>query len=371
MAHLFSSVQTHTGLRQGHAKPNRLPWQMWRLLILAVALLGISMSAPSGITAASAQATHATRAQTATADPPCSGCGTGPLVPKGGPVQHHPSIFLDFWGPKWQQDTTVIPAIVTLFQSLAGGQYNNILTQYYDSAGPIANDAALNAVLLDANGQPVTSRMIDPATPVSYYPGRMTMDDIGTEALHFLATHGWSYNADTQVLVFPQQGTSYDQESLGDACGSHDYGLSTSTLAYGLVRYTPDATKADGTPLCNFVGADPEDNMTKIAAHEYAEMATDPQTNHFESAWRSNDSSGDEVADLCNDYTFGYPSVNGPTIWVQELWSKQRADAWRTWGQSSLHRTARTHSTINIRCRVPSCKSTSSLAGLGVFLENQ
>src|ERR1051326_3623648 len=61
-----------------------------------------------------------------------------------GPVQHHPKIYLIFWGPEWATDQYgVIPAMVNLFGHLAGGAYNNILAQYYDTSGPIANDTTL------------------------------------------------------------------------------------------------------------------------------------------------------------------------------------------------------------------------------------
>ena len=189
--------------------------------------------------------------------------------------------------------------------------------------------------------------MIDPTTPVAYYPGRMTMDDIGNEAPTFLANHGRSYTADTQVLVIPQQGTTYDQASLGDACGYHDADLSTSTLVYGLVRFASDAKRPDGSPACQWASND-ADNMTKVAAHEYAEMATDP---HFNSAWRSNDAKGDEIADLCNDWTFNYQSASGQIVYVQELWSNAAGGCVQVQGEE-FNSPDRTYPvTASTRCR--------------------
>jgi uncharacterized protein with LGFP repeats len=286
------------------------------MVLLFLAVLGIGFG--PGVDTASAAAGASAQALLpglATVDPPCAGCGTGPVKLHGGPVQHHPRIILDFWGPKWQQDTAVIPAMITLFQSLAGGQYNNILTQYSDDNGPIANDAALDQRLLGTNGNPVVSRMIDPTTPVATIPGRMSMDDIGIEARKFLNDHSWTYTADTQVIVFPQQGTAYDPQDLGDACGRHAFGVDTAQFAYALVKYTSDTD-------CNFGGTDPQGNMTKVAAHEYAETATDPQYKIFftHSGWATD--GGDEIGDLCNDYGRYYvPPTGTPSIYVQELWS--------------------------------------------------
>jgi hypothetical protein len=64
-----------------------------------------------------------------------AGEGTPPLVFQHGFVQQHPKIYLVFWGPKWDSDTTHsatrAQAIATL-STLAGGKYNNILTQYHN-----------------------------------------------------------------------------------------------------------------------------------------------------------------------------------------------------------------------------------------------
>src|SRR5438552_385874 len=57
---------------------------------------------------------------------------TGPLTKHGNAVQRHPKVFLVFWGPQWDSDVThytVKSAADATFRSLAGGQYNNILSQ--------------------------------------------------------------------------------------------------------------------------------------------------------------------------------------------------------------------------------------------------
>src|SRR5690242_20598986 len=75
---------------------------MRRIVLLVLIGAGIAFGPSTSIVTAGPAFQRLTPSLSA-AHGPCTDCGTGPLVPKGGPVQHHPRIFLDFWGPKWQQ----------------------------------------------------------------------------------------------------------------------------------------------------------------------------------------------------------------------------------------------------------------------------
>src|SRR5262249_13401559 len=145
---------------------------------------------------------------------------TGPLSnPHHGPVQDHPKVYLVFWGPNWYQDTSgTIAEVTNLFGSLAGGAYNNILSQYTGNRGDPANYLHTDSVLDD--------EAIDTTTP--YPMGLMTDFSIGQEAVQALQDHGWVNTANTQVLVFPQQGTQYnpgydDPDPTKGVCGDHFY----------------------------------------------------------------------------------------------------------------------------------------------------
>jgi hypothetical protein len=77
--------------------------------------------------------------------------GTPPLTypaNSNNPVQHHPRIYLIFWGPNWTSTDAIITSSKAMFTNIAGTAYNAILTQYYsqNSTGTktfISNDAQL------------------------------------------------------------------------------------------------------------------------------------------------------------------------------------------------------------------------------------
>jgi hypothetical protein len=219
-------------------------------------------------------------AQTAPAQP-----SSGSSVPAG-PVQHHPRIFLIFWGPAWRSDTSGFPqAAQQLFQHLAGSSYNQIITQYGDASGTIANDASLAGVWNDN----------------SALPANLGASDFGAEISNAVSQNAWSVTSDTQFILYPQQGSSY---ATKPGCGWHDDSPSGSqTYVYGVIPFTATGCNVPGTLA----------SMARTTSHEYFEMATDPLVN----AWTS--TNGNEVADLC----VPYPNVTGPAgTPVIEIWSQ-------------------------------------------------
>jgi hypothetical protein len=88
----------------------------------------------------------------------------------GGSVQHDPKVYLVFWGSLWNTDMESIAVknkVTTLFQYLAGGNYNNILHQYYDGSGLINNDTVLAGSGTDVT-HPVPSEVSMENADVSY-----------------------------------------------------------------------------------------------------------------------------------------------------------------------------------------------------------
>src|SRR6185437_173741 len=86
-----------------------------------------------------------------------------------------------------------------------------------------------------------------------------------------IAHKGWRVDQNTQIIVFPQQGTSY---FFGTRfCGVHAFD-STAThsghYAYALVEFGAQNHR------CDYVG-NPTGDMIWNAVHEYTEMVTDPQ----------------------------------------------------------------------------------------------
>lgn len=155
------------------------------------------------------------------------------------------------------------------------------------------------------------------------------MTGLENEALKALQVNpGWITDTNTQVMIFPQQGTVYNTFAFPDECGEHDAARASNgvVITYSLIMYGDD-------PNCAFYGngsAAIAPNMLHVAAHEYAEAATDPGLN----AWRTSD--GYEIGDLCNATTHNYwyqPADGGGTQYpVQELWSNYQKGCEFGWG---------------------------------------
>ena len=275
-------------------------------VLLAVALAGCSHT--SGTQSGSA-AHHATAnasanpleqngAPLAIDTPKHQHSSSGGVTYQGGAVQHHPRVYLIFWGPKWNGDRSgTVAAAKTFFGGLNGSPYLHILAQYPDDGGP-PTDSTLGGVWMDSS------------TPS--FSSSEGGDEALSEASRGIATNSWPVDGDTQVMVFPEIGTAIDGFTTGDTsgsssfCGWHDYDQ-TSGAAYALVPYQPDAGADSGCDGSNDAAA-----ITATAAHEWAEMATDPQGD----AWTGT-SDDSEIGDLCSDTAPDGPSGTS----VQSLWS--------------------------------------------------
>jgi len=227
-------------------------------------------------------------------------------------VQHDPKIYLVFWGPNWNSDTGTVSTIANTFKALAGSEYNNILSQYWDSTGGyFTNKVTLmdDPPLIDASTPPSN---LDIGFETSF--GVWDNAQIRHEADHVIQQQGWNVDQNTQIIVFPQKGSTYNHGN--NFCGVHSYdSTAASPYAYGLVQY------GDQTSGCNFVN-DTASNIAWTGVHEYTEMVTDPQIHANptlsgspwftagSTGWHTvdgNQSTPQEIADLCSGY---YPTNN-------------------------------------------------------------
>lgn len=245
-------------------------------------------------------------------------CGSGDqsancndlLAYSNGPVQHHPVVYLIFWGTNWPSDPNgVVTAEQNYFSSLAGTAYNNILTYYHDNSDFVHNDVRLGGTWIDT---------VD-ARPQHY----LNASEMDYEVSQAESIQHWSPTADTQFIVFPQQGTVFDP-SYDGYCGQHLW-ASTGTV-FSWIRYASDPNVAGSVGCLPMSVAD---SMTSIAGHEYAEAATDPTGPGFIShlqqwGWATIDPVTDpiEVGDKCQGYGPQYPldsyvSGDGPYLWDQ------------------------------------------------------
>jgi Repeat of unknown function (DUF346) len=251
----------------------------------------------------------------------------------GGWLQYHPRVYLVFWGPKWGSDAThqrVKAQVEDTFRTLAGSQYHNILTQYSNQSSDLHGHVHNDVQLVDS--------WIDTSVPIAgLFIGIENGPDgeIKDEAVK--AFHHWGLSADhnVQILVFPQQGSTYRKVAgfdIMDACGMHTYAPeSTSQLSYGWIKYAGDDAGCDPT-------GDVATDVAWFAVHEYAEIVTDPHI-YFSavvigSGWYHEPQSvrelrftPQETADLCEGYGTGNSSpyytstTTGTTYPLPYLWS--------------------------------------------------
>ena len=252
----------------------------------------------------------------------CSSPCTPPLVNFGGPVEHTPHVFIIFAGAGWSTSDPVYLAITAVFgptsasgiSGLSGTSYNNILTQFYDSAGPVTNTVYVhewidnNPQSSDAWPQPTSWDGLNASCPVA-------CDSENREILRALSCDsvscagydpqppGWQYSApqETQYMIIPYKGATFISSSPGSSwCGYHGYDEENTGAGY-VFSMVPDV---DGITNClpSVPTNLPNDNVT-LATHEYAETVTDPEPGS-NWAWLTNDHGSNlqddnEIGDIC------------------------------------------------------------------------
>ena len=256
-----------------------------RVVAIVLLIVGATVSGPSHSVSVAAAAPNPAAA---VAGLPKNGPGTPPLTWHGGWVQDDPQVYLVFWGPKWASDPEhqrVIATMEQAFQNLAGSQYNNVLRQYIDAdqVGKVAGK--------EYNRVRHMGTWVDTDTPINgLFIGveGLMGGEIKDEAAKASAHWGLPANRNVQILVFPEQGSTYRKVALPnpippnvpvlvdlmDACGMHSYHAGLS-LPYGWVRYPDGSMCNSATPS----GQTPDraKNMAWTAVHEYAEIVTDPE----------------------------------------------------------------------------------------------
>jgi hypothetical protein len=232
--------------------------------------------------------------------------GSGNLVWNGGPVQHHPTQYVIFWGPGWATSTNTLNAtgqlVVKYLKNVGGTAFERVLTQYHDAAGPITNTNTLAAVFLDASTPPTDATC-----------GANTIQDLAIlqEIGHAGQTNNWpAPSADATYFVYTPRGYAVSDGtgfcSRRDFCAYHGWVNSTPGLAYAVVPYADDAgCQVLRSPHHDLAG----DSLVSITSHEHLESASDPQVGQ---GWI--DRANFEIGDKCApDYSKGYTVLRNRT----------------------------------------------------------
>jgi hypothetical protein len=256
--------------------------------------------------------------------------GSGNLTYHGGPVEKNPKVFVIFWGSFWLNSNLGSAADVTdnLFADLGYTRYENVLSQYYDSGGYIANSLTFTN-LIDDGTDPVTENLNCPVSAV---------DDstIQAEVNHIVSSYGMPHNDGNTTYFVITYGAPYTElwnptlgcsaPGAGNYCAYHSFDTNVNE-AYVAIPYS--YLPACGTPVDTW--ENPEgDALANSAAQEEAETITDPQGN----AWY--DSAGYEVGDKCNfDFSGGPNGLTklnlGGVFDIQTLYSNASGECVNTY----------------------------------------
>jgi serine protease len=244
-----------------------------------------------------------------------------PVTWQGGAVQHSPHVYLVFWGPNWQTDTTQEASATYLenfFSGLGNGQaddnWSTITSQYADSTGAPG-----------FSGLVYEGATFDTSTP----PSNTSQDQIGAEADTFAQTHGITDLTDAQIVVVTQSGTC-PQGFAGSTCptSSNPYCAyhASSQEPFINLPYLPDAGVKCAEDFVNPAPGGNNDGFSIIGGALYAGTITDPLgTGWFDKATRG------EIGDQCAgippgspggafDLTLSPPS-GSQSFAVEDLWS--------------------------------------------------
>jgi hypothetical protein len=267
-----------------------------------------------------------------------------PVTWDNGPVQHAPHVYLLFWGPNWQTDTTQEASATYLenfFSGLGDGQADD-------------NWSTITSQYADASGAPTFSGLVyegatfDTSTP----PSNTSVDQIGAEADTWATTLGITDLTDAQIIVATQsgtcpqgfQGTGCTGGSLPRTdCGYH----SSSNEPFINLPYELDAGTACGEDAINPTTGT-NDGWSLNGGALYAGTITDP----FGTGW-FDPSTGFEIPDKC---TTGFDltlATSTTPFAVPELWSNAANGCVQTGAiQDSIKITSPGNQTSNVGANV-------------------
>jgi len=231
-----------------------------------------------------------------------------------GAVLHTMVAYLDFWLPagkhfeadgQQSSDLRYEHLIEQYFNDLNGTAFYNLLTQYWDTNGPVRDNVRLGGVTFDTTPYPHAGSILDP----------LSDGNVRTSAARAAQNAHWQLNNQhDEVFVF----TAYNVQECAalftcsyDAyCAYHD--ITNSNMLYA---YLPD-TCGDSIEKSLHERVYPYNDPTADAtintlSHEQFETVTDPDT-RTASGWHKNQDEG-EIGDLCA-WKFGPTNSQGGTV---------------------------------------------------------
>jgi hypothetical protein len=233
-----------------------------------------------------------------------------------GPVMHTFTAYLIFWLPQpYFYDATGSPStfesiMAQYFRDIGGTPFYNLLTQYWDYAGPIQNSVSLGGTYVDTRPYGHAATAADP----------LSSNDMKDEVQNAIDANHWTADLNHAFFVFTGFGaqicTDISHKScsflvgFGTFCGYHDYIPAPAPTIYAVI---PDSADCVGSPYTNtYAGPNHDrvaDEIVDVVSHEQFESATDPD----ESGWYSDGWFSGEIGDLCES-SYGPVQADGGDV---------------------------------------------------------
>ena len=221
---------------------------------------------------------------------------------KGRGVQHHPAVYLVFWGSQWKQSDAYADYEQRFFRGLygPGDNWTGVQREWCDGLALQALSCAQRATRVGGPIGPLVKGVwFDDsvlALPTDNPVVRALPDAVAQEAVraaaHFNNTSA-TKNRDVQYVINEPSG--FDSLGFGLYCGYHSYITSSyGPVAYTDLPYVTDLGIECGQNAVNGGASGTYDGVSIIAGHEFIETLTDPYPN---TGWVDGD--GQENADKC------------------------------------------------------------------------
>ncbi len=252
----------------------------------------------------------------------------------GGQVMHTFTAYLIFWLPKGYvlepgvSNSHYESVIAQYFRDVGDSRFYGLLSQYWDENGLIQNSVSLGGEYTDT--RPYEHCATACRHSAASYGDPLLTTDIEAEITRVMQAKNWTPDPNSEFFVFTGNGAqlcglnassdcSFPIDNY-EVCGAHDYYYSTNSapviyaqIADSLTAYycTQNIEKGSSPPFGDWA----LDAEISTVAHEQFESATDPLIN----AWQ--DSSGNEIGDLCTTIYSLVPLSHGHTYLIQAMWS--------------------------------------------------
>lgn len=269
--------------------------------------------------------------------------GANNLVFHGGVVEHHPHVYITFWGTEWRTGFKVGPGgeysqktamnyETEFFAHVGGSRWHGVQSQFCDGAptGSISCGKLPAARFVQNNKDVLKGVWVDPSpAPATIattgLAQNLVTDPIATEALA-ASKHFGSADPDATFFIFTPPGhAALAYGSVYCAYHSEVTNVGGHGLRYAFMPFTPEQGAGCGGNSVNkendSFGHGYFDSYTLAGGHEFEEAVTDPDAFPIQDGW--NDLQTSENGDKCAYFDATNLRLGHLYFAVQPMWSNE------------------------------------------------